>query len=138
MVRSCKSKIQLKWKTLWYGYRQLHYSCKNTKFLSGICRRCWNKVWHNTNKKLTFKNCAPFTNCLNEINITEVDDVQNIDIVIPMYNLMEYSDVYSKTLGILWQYCRDEPVLDNNGNIIDFLLNNNNSILFKFKQEITW
>ena len=63
--------------------------------------------------------------------------MQNIDIVIPMYNLMEYSDVYSKTLGILWQYCRDEPVLDNNGNIIDFLLNNNNSILFKFKQEIT-
>ena len=54
-----------------------------------------------------------------------------------MYNLMEYSDVYSKTLGILWQYCRDEPVLDNNGNIIDFLLNNNNSISFKFKQEIT-
>ena len=50
---------------------------------------------------------------------------------------MEYSDVYSKKLGSLWQCCRDEPVLDNNNNIIDFSFNNNNSILFKVKQEIS-
>ena len=51
---------------------------------------------------------------------------------------MEYSDVYSKKLGSLWQCCRDEPVLDNNNNIIDFSFNNNNSILFNVKQEISW
>ena len=55
----------------------------------------------------------------------------------PMYNLTKYSDTYSKTLGSLWQFYRDEPALDNNNNIIDFPDNNNNSISFKFKQEIT-
>ena len=54
----------------------------------------------------------------------------------PIYNLIEYSDVYSKTSGSLWQYYRDEPALGNN-NIIDFLANNNNTISFKFKQQIT-
>ena len=45
----------------------------------------------------------------------------------PMYNLMEYNDAYSKTSGSLWQYNRDEPALDNNGNIADY--NNNNFLI---------
>ena len=44
-----------------------------------------------------------------------------------MYNLIEYSDAYSKTSGSLWQYYKDEPALDNNGNITDFSDDNNNS-----------
>ena len=44
-----------------------------------------------------------------------------------MYNLMEYNDAYSKTSGSLWQYNRDEPALDNNGNIADY--NNNNFLI---------
>ena len=92
---------------------------------------------NNTNKKVIFKNCAPFTNCINDINNTQVDDAKDIDIVMPMYNLIEYSDPYSKTSGSLWQYYRDEPALDNNNNIIDFPANNNNSISIKFKQQIT-
>ena len=58
---------------------------------------------NNTNKKVIFKNCAPFTNCISEIN--------NIDIVMPMYNLIEYSDNYSKTSRSLWQYCKDIPAV---------------------------
>ena len=54
-----------------------------------------------------------------------------------MYNLIEYSDTYSKTSGSLWQYYRDELALDVNSNIIDIPADNNNSILFKFKQQIT-
>ena len=54
----------------------------------------------------------------------------------PMYNLPEYSNAYSKTSRGLWQYYRDEPALDNNGNIIDFLTDNNGAS-FKFKQKIT-
>ena len=46
-----------------------------------------------------------------------------------MYNLMKYSDIYSKTLENLWQYYRDEPALDSNNNIIDFPFNNNNNSL---------
>ena len=53
-----------------------------------------------------------------------------------MYNLIEYSDTYSKTSGSLWQYYRDKLALDVNSNIIDIPADNNNSILFKFKQQI--
>ena len=92
---------------------------------------------NNTNKKVIFKNCAPFTDFITEINNTQVDDDQKIDKVMPMYNLIEYSDSYSKILGNLWQYYRDEPALDSNNNITDFPANNNNSVSFKFKQQIT-
>ena len=62
------------------------------------------------NKGVIFKNCAPFINCKSEINNTETDNAKDIDILImPMYNLIEYSDNYSKTSGSLWQYYRDEP-----------------------------
>ena len=54
-----------------------------------------------------------------------------------MYNLIEYSDIYSKTSESLWQYYRYEQVLDNNNKIIDFLANNNNRISFQFKQKKT-
>ena len=91
---------------------------------------------NNTSKKIIIKNCAPFTNCINETNNTQVDDAQDIDIVISMYDLIEYSNVYLKTLGNLWQYYRDEPALNNNNNVIDFPANNSNSISFKFKQQI--
>ena len=61
------------------------------------------------NKGVIFKNCAPFINCISEINNTQIDNAKDIDIVMPMYNLIEYSDNYAKTTGRLWQYFRDEP-----------------------------
>ena len=60
-------------------------------------------------KGVTFKNCAPFTNRISEINNTQVDSAKDIDIVMPMYNLIEYSDNFAKTSRFLWQYYRDEP-----------------------------
>ena len=60
-------------------------------------------------KGVAFKNCAPFINCISEINNTQVDNAKDIDIVMPMYNLIEYSDNYAKISGSLWQYFRDEP-----------------------------
>ena len=66
-------------------------------------------------KGVAFKNCAPFTNCISEINNTQADNAKDIDIVMPMYNLIEYSDNYAKTTGSLWQYFRDEP----NNNLAD-------------------
>ena len=64
-------------------------------------------------KGVSFKNCAPFINCISEINNTQIDNAKDIDIVMPMYNFIEYSDNYAKTSGSLWQYFRDEPD-DNN------------------------
>ena len=66
-------------------------------------------------KGVAFKNCAPFADCNTKINNTEVDNCQDIDIVMPMYNLIEYCDDYAKTSGSLWQYYRDEP----NDNLAD-------------------
>ena len=62
-----------------------------------------------------FKNSSPFTHCINKINNTQIDDAEYIDIVMPMYNLIEYSDNYSRTSGSLWQYCKDIPGVNNNG-----------------------
>ena len=63
--------------------------------------------------------CA-FTNCISEINNTQVINAKDINIVMPMYNLMEYSDNYSRTSGSLWKYCKDIPAVNNNGNIVNF------------------
>ena len=52
-------------------------------------------------KGVAFKNYAPFTNCISEINNTQVDNAKDIDFIMPMYNLIEYSDNYGKTTGSL-------------------------------------
>ena len=62
-------------------------------------------------KGVIFKSCAPFINCKSEINNTEIDNAKDIDIVLPMYNLIEYSNNYVKTSGSLWQYYKDEQNL---------------------------
>ena len=75
---------------------------------------------NNTNKKVIFKNCAPFTNCISEINNTQIDNAKDIDIVMSMYNLIACSDNYLKTTGSLWQYCKDIPARNNNNEITEF------------------
>ena len=67
---------------------------------------------NNTNRKVIFKNCALFTNCISKINNTQIDNAEYIDIVMPMYNLIE-CDNYSKRSGSLWQYCKGIPAVDN-------------------------
>ena len=67
------------------------------------------KRFDERNKSLIFKNCAPFTKCISRINNKDIDNAQDIDIVMPMYNLIEYSDNCSKTSGSLWQYYKDDP-----------------------------
>ena len=65
-------------------------------------------VDRNNNVEAAFKNCAPFRKC-----ITHIDNANNLDITMPMYNLIEYSDNYSDTSGSLWQFKRPEsPVTD--------------------------
>ena len=59
-------------------------------------------------KNVIFKNCASFTKCISRINNADIDVAKDIDIVMPMYNVIEYSDNYSKTSGSLYQYYKDE------------------------------
>ena len=60
-------------------------------------------------KKLVFKNNAPFINCISKINGVKIDNAEDLDVVMPMYNLLEYSKNYRKTTGSLWNYYRVEP-----------------------------
>ena len=61
------------------------------------------------NKGVTFKKCSPFTKCISRINSTGIDNAHDIDIAMPMHNLIEYSDNYSKISENLWQYYKDDP-----------------------------
>ena len=90
----------------------------------------------NNRKNIMIRILAPFTDCISEISNTQKDNAKEIDIVMPMYNLREYSDNYSKTSGSLWQYYGDASFLDNNGAIADFSANNDNSASFKFTTKI--
>ena len=79
------------------------------------------------NKTVTFKNNASFIYCIAKINGVKIDNAEDLDVVMPMYNLLEYSKNYRKTTGSLWNYYRDEP-----SNPLS-----SNSESFKYKTNIT-
>ena len=75
-------------------------------------------------KKLILKNNAAFINCITKINDIKIDNAEDLDVVMPMYNLVEYSKNYEKTTGSLWNYYRDEPNSStDNDNITHSILN---------------
>ena len=79
------------------------------------------------NKAVTFKNNAPFINCNSKINGIKIDNAEDLDVVMPMYNLLEYSKNYKKMTGSLWNYYRDEQTNPLSSN----------SKSFKYKTSIT-
>ena len=81
------------------------------------------------NTRLALKNCAPYTKCNVEVNDEHVDTAENLDITMPMYNLIEYSDNYQDSSATLYQYKRDEPPEANA--IADLTADNSSS--FKYK-----
>ena len=81
--------------------------------------------------RLALKNCAPFTKCNLEINDEHVDMAENLDIVMPMYNLIEYSDNYQDTSATLYQYKQDEP--PEADAVADLTANNSDSLKYKIK-----
>ena len=85
----------------------------------------------NAGTRVAFKNCAPFTKYITHINDEHVDNADNLDIAMSMYNLIEYSHNCLGTSGSLWQYKRDGQNI-NNGNI-PVSVNSTNSISYKYK-----
>ena len=79
---------------------------------------------------VAFKNCAPFTRCVTHINDEHVETAENLDIIMPMYNLIEYSD----SSGSLYQFKRDEPPMNNAVNLNNVALDNSTS--FKYKASL--
>ena len=84
---------------------------------------------NNAATQVAFKNCVPFGKCRTEINETFADETDFINITMPMYNLIEYSDNYPDTSGSLWQFKRDEIV--NNADV-----SNDNAPSFKYKASL--
>ena len=81
--------------------------------------------------QLSSKNCAKFTKCITKIDGTTIDDAENLDLVMPMYNLIEYSSNYTETTGSLWFYSRKEAT-DYNA----VIANENNFESFKYKDNL--
>ena len=81
--------------------------------------------------RLALKNCAPFTKCNLEINDEHVDTAENLDTVMPMYNLIEYSDIYQDSSATLYQYKRDESPEDDA--VADLTAKNSDILKYKIK-----
>ena len=131
---------QIKFKTTMlksslYDYSDAYILVKGTTSVNNTAAA--DAAVNNTNKKVIFENCTPFTKCISEINNIQMGNAKDIDIVMPMYNLIEYSDNYAKTAGSLWQYCKDIPARNNNNNAIIIFAENNLTDSFNFKVKFT-
>ena len=82
-------------------------------------------------KKFVFKNNAPFINYISKINGIKIDNAEDLDVVMPMYNLLEYSKNYRKTTVSLWNYYRDEPNRSTDNNNITHSILNSESFDYK-------
>ena len=86
---------------------------------------------HLAKKKLFFKNNAPFIKCISKINGTKIDNADDLDVVMPMYNLLEYSKNYKNNTGSLWNYYRDETNSSTDNNNITHSILNSKSVDYK-------
>ena len=93
-----------------------------------------NNIRDKRNRPVILKNNAPFVSCITRINGELIEDSDDLDIVMPMYNLLEYSKNYKKIIGSLYNYYRDELTNDENNNFANIGLINSNA--FKYKNKI--
>ena len=82
-------------------------------------------------KELVFKNNGPFINCISKINSIKIDNAEDLDVVMSMYNLLEHSKNYRKTTGSLWNYYKDEPNSSTDNNNITHSILNSGSFDYK-------
>ena len=119
-------------KSIWCDYSDAYTLVKGTMLVAQVLATA---ELDNVGKEVVFKNFAPFNDCINEINNTQIDNAIDIEVVMPMYNLIEYRNNYWKISENLWQYYRDEPALTDAGAIKNFHADDNNSASFKFKEK---
>ena len=86
------------------------------------------------NTSIAFKNCAPFTRCVTHLKEEHIETAENLDIIMNMYNLIEYSDNFAESSGTLWQYKRDEENIATAGNPDNVYTNGSSS--FKYKSNL--
>ena len=79
--------------------------------------------------RVAFKNCVPFTNCITKINVTKIDDAEDLDLVISIHNLLEYKPNIFDTRWSLWFYSQDQVINFNNA------IADNNYLVFHVERE---
>ena len=89
-------------------------------------------IRHNVTE-VAFKKCAPSINCITKIDETKTDDAEDLDLVMPMYNLLEYNLNYSDTTGSLWFYSEDEASSYNAD-----IENDDAFKSFKYRAKLLW
>ena len=92
-----------------------------------------NNIRDKRNRKIILKNNAPFVSCITKLSNELIEDAEDLDIVIPMYNLLQYSKNYRKTIGSLYNYYRDELTNDGNDNFANRNIVNSNAFRYKNK-----
>ena len=110
-------------------YSDVYILVKGTATVTG------NEHGDRQNRPLILKNNAPFVSCMTKINNEFIEDADDLDIVMPMYNLLEYSKNYRKTIGSLYNYYRDE-LSDDNDNDNFGNIKVANSEAFKYENKI--
>ena len=95
-------------KSNWCNYSGAYILAPGRKTVVGA--RATKAVWwtDRNNKQAIIQNCVPFTKWMTEIHNVQADNVKDLDVVMPIYNLIEYGDNYSKGSGSFYQFCRDE------------------------------
>ena len=116
-------------------YSDAYILVKGTITVNGVVNGVENEILRR-NRPLILKNNAPFVSCMTKINNEFIEDADDLDIVMPMYNLLEYSKNYRKTIGWLYNYYRDELSDDNYPNNFPNI-NVVNSSAFEYKNKIT-
>ena len=114
-------------------YSDAYILVKGTVTVNGVVNVAENEILRR-NKPLILKNNAPFVSCMTKINNEFIEDADDLDIVMPMYNLLEYSKNYRKTIGSLYNYYRDELSDENNpNNFPNTNVINSNTFMYKYK-----
>ena len=111
-INNTNSQIKFKTsmlRTTWCDYSNAYVLLSRTITITGAGNDDAARQLDEINKGVISKNCVPFTDCICEINNTQKDNAKYIDFVIPMCNLIEYGNNYSKKSGSLWQYYKDNP-----------------------------
>ena len=116
-------------------YSDAYILVKGTVTVNGVVNGAENEILRR-NRPLILKNNALFVSCMTKINNEFIEDADDLDIVMPMYNLLEYSKNYRKAIGSLYNYYRDELSDDNNPNNFPNI-NVVNSSPFEYKNKIT-
>ena len=101
--------------------------------INGIITVAGNHPRDRQNRPVILKNNAPFVSCITRINGELIEDADDLDILMPMYNLLEYTKNYRKTIGSLYNYYKDELTNDQDDNFANINVINSDPVQYKNK-----